>query len=669
MALPMPGAPGELSDTGSAPSSIPSASTSASSSLLDKVKRRISIRKNSSSSSNSTLGSLRDRLPQRLGGSSSSSRAEGLDDGDAGPVLADELRAYTIAPPDHRENTALHAIMDSLPSFGSLHPPTIGSVNPLRATGGVGCFGPEGYDSEDDASPPATPPEVRSNPASRRPSTAHPSLPRRSSDPESQPRRPSDPCAAGANPRPSTSSSQDALADLYGNVVMLGGYRGSVLRDAKTHKRIWLPLKVGFGIRKVDLGLGLDEEDEIKSEDKVIPGNMLTAIGGWIDLGRKLKDRLKQLSASQLHPSHGSFPFVSSSVPTTTDPLHPPLRFHSFGYDWRRSLQLSSALLLEKLQRLKEESALRGEGPDGKGLGATIIAHSMGGLVALHALASAPDPTIVRGILFAGTPFQGCINTLGPLRLGGGVAFNQKIGSPETVFSGMDFSHPDDCAASIAEAKARELARSASRRSQGHEPVPTVGAPGSMGEQSLPGQEEALRAGELLSQTLADVAERMGQAEGGDAAAQGEVEILKRQAMGITSVKKYLDSTLRRAKEFQEDLVRLYDPAKAHLYPPIAVLTSSRTPTVRGVLVTDREHIAAEGYDRLLWAAGDGIVLHESATRLPGDPEVEGRARTGKPETDRWMYHLQGTVESSHGHIGLLGDLDGVKKGLELLYG
>lgn len=89
------------------------------------------------------------------------------------------------------------------------------------------------------------------------------------------------------------------------------------------------------------------------------------------------RDRLKQLSASQLHPSHGSFPFVSSSVPTTTDPLHPPLRFHSFGYDWRRSLQLSSALLLEKLQRLKEESALRGEGPDGKGLGATIIAHSV----------------------------------------------------------------------------------------------------------------------------------------------------------------------------------------------------------------------------------------------------------------------------------------------------
>jgi len=58
----------------------------------------------------------------------------------------------------------------------------------------------------------------------------------------------------------------------------------------------------------------------------------------------------------------------------------------------------------------------------------------MGGLVALHALASAPDPTVVRGILFAGTPFQGCINTLGAFKLGGGVAFNQKVGNPATVF-------------------------------------------------------------------------------------------------------------------------------------------------------------------------------------------------------------------------------------------
>lgn len=149
------------------------------------------------------------------------------------------------------------------------------------------------------------------------------------------------------------------------------------------------------------------------------------------------RERLKQVSSSQLHPSsHLSFPFSSPPPsPSATDPSRPPLRFHSWGYDWRRSLELSSAELVQFLERLKHESAARGEGPDGTGLGATVIAHSMGGLVVLHALARAADPTIIRGIVFAGTPWQGCVNTLGPLRLGGGVAFNPKIGTPDICFS------------------------------------------------------------------------------------------------------------------------------------------------------------------------------------------------------------------------------------------
>lgn len=36
--------------------------------------------------------------------------------------------------------------------------------------------------------------------------------------------------------------------------------------------------------------------------------------------------------------------------------------------------------------------------------------------MALHALSQAKDPTIFKGIVFAGVPFQGCINVLSPLR-------------------------------------------------------------------------------------------------------------------------------------------------------------------------------------------------------------------------------------------------------------
>lgn len=258
-------------------------------------------------------------------------------------------------------------MLDSLPSFGLLHPPQISLLNPLRNASGPGsCFSPE-FDSDDDASPPATPPI--SAPQSRRPSLAAPPFPRRASDPSKGGG------SGSGNGRGAGAASSDPLERMYGNVIQMGGYRGSILRDAKTNKRLWIPLKVGFGLRKADLGLGLEDEDELNSEERIVAGHFLSQISGWIDLGRKLKDRFKQISATQ----HAA----------PRDPLRPPLRYHSFGYDWRRSLQMSSKLLLEMLIRLKEESALRGEGPDGQGLGATIIAHSV-------RLASHADSTCAR---------------------------------------------------------------------------------------------------------------------------------------------------------------------------------------------------------------------------------------------------------------------------------
>lgn len=65
----------------------------------------------------------------------------------------------------------------------------------------------------------------------------------------------------------------------------------------------------------------------------------------------------------------------------------------------------------------------------------TVVAHSMGGLVALHALARAKDPSVFARILFAGTPFDGCPNCLGPLRFGDVLGRNADICSPRAVFS------------------------------------------------------------------------------------------------------------------------------------------------------------------------------------------------------------------------------------------
>ena len=54
-----------------------------------------------------------------------------------------------------------------------------------------------------------------------------------------------------------------ALSQLEGDIVILGGYRGSILRSAQPpHRQLWAPVKVGLNIRKVDLEVGLDPEDD-----------------------------------------------------------------------------------------------------------------------------------------------------------------------------------------------------------------------------------------------------------------------------------------------------------------------------------------------------------------------------------------------------------------------
>ncbi|KAK4693562.1 hypothetical protein P7C71_g3859, partial [Lecanoromycetidae sp. Uapishka_2] len=57
-----------------------------------------------------------------------------------------------------------------------------------------------------------------------------------------------------------------ALENLTGDIVIMGGYRGSILRSAKPpHRQLWVPVKVGLNIRRVNLEVGLEPEDEEKN--------------------------------------------------------------------------------------------------------------------------------------------------------------------------------------------------------------------------------------------------------------------------------------------------------------------------------------------------------------------------------------------------------------------
>ena len=135
--------------------------------------------------------------------------------------------SISIAPPNHREKTALHALKDTfvLPNPSSFIPtlPTIPCMS------GLGHFSPISHDQDDYQDD------------------------------------------GDGYIGDQQEQSKDAFHRLTGsNVLMMGGYRGSILRDAQTGRRLWVPLRVGFNVRKADLAIGLTNEDELSSE-RTIP--------------------------------------------------------------------------------------------------------------------------------------------------------------------------------------------------------------------------------------------------------------------------------------------------------------------------------------------------------------------------------------------------------------
>lgn len=117
-------------------------------------------------------------------------------------------------------------------------------------------------------------------------------------------------------------------------------------------------------MRKVDLEVGLTAEDEEEMHKKIVASGMLSHIGP-IDMGRRLLKRLR------------SSPNVQEGR----------LRIHDYGYDWRLSPHLLSRRLLEFLENLP----CNRPGVPKSERGATVIAHSMGGLFTRHVINQRPS--------------------------------------------------------------------------------------------------------------------------------------------------------------------------------------------------------------------------------------------------------------------------------------
>ena len=456
-----------------------------------------------------------------------------------------------------------------------------------------------------------------------------------------------------------------ALEGLTGDVVVLGGYRGSILRSAKPpHRQLWVPVKIGLNLRKVNLEVGLTSEDEEKMEETIFSSGVLSHIGP-VDICRRLLRHLRKCPNAR--SNH--------------------LRVHDYGYDWRLSPHLLSRKFLEFVEKLRCNQ------PDtpAQNRGVTVIAHSLGGLITRHAVNLRPE--LFAGIVYAGVP-QRCVNILGPLRNGDSVLLSSRVLTAQVNFS-MRTSFallPEDGKCFINKQTGerydidffdvrtweeyrlspcinpplppllsdhRKSLIGALSESLPSLPVPSKRSSWSFGREASPDRVRDILSKNGVSETAetaAKAASEIAYPEEGPPALEPSMgqpynrgSIATACTISRNEAIAYLSRTLGQVRAFKEELAFKPEHEANNVYPPLTYMFAKSTPTVYGARVASREAIKyTDAYDDLAFAAGDGVVL-ASAAMLPRGYRC---VRNGKVETDR-------------GHVGLLGDIEGVGKALQ----
>lgn len=483
---------------------------------------------------------------------------------------------------------------------------------------------------------------------------------------------------------------KDALARASGDLVILGGYRGSILRSAEPpHHQVWIPVKVGLNLRKVDLEVGLTHEDEERMEEKIIPSGILSHIGP-IDISRRLMKKMYKCPGAQANQ----------------------LRIHDYGYDWRLSPHFLSQKLIKFLEGLEcnQPETI----PERRG--AIVIAHSLGGLITRHAVNQRPE--LFSGVIYAGSPMN-CINILGPLRNGDDVLISSRVLTAQVNFTlrtsyallpedgrcfvdketgeryDVDFfdaenwdkyhlspcinpaltplphhaNHRKSLVGSITESISSMTPSRSSKRSSwfsgssssenlSHSSTSNSSTSSSSSPRDIlkdklhdakDDLEDSARASRehmasSAKQEIQDSLEPSMKPNHGTVTSTGKPSIATTVTIPKDQAREYLARTLAEVKQFKGELAHDQSHQESNRYPPHAIIFGKSVPTVYGAKVASREAIKySDAYDDLTFAAGDGVVLASAAQLPPGYRCVRG-----------------GRVESDRGHIGLLGDLEAV---------
>lgn len=444
-------------------------------------------------------------------------------------------------------------------------------------------------------------------------------------------------------------------SELDGPIVVMGGYRGLILREKMTGRRAWVPLKAGFKLRNVNLLLGPTRDDELRATDLIYSDGVLKNIGPF-DICKRF---IKKLDNGR----------------TTVK---------EFGYDWRLSLDLLAAELIKTLESLKKKT----------GRTSIVVAHSMGGLVAHGALQLRPD--LFRGLLYVGVPSE-CLNILGPIRYGDLVMFSDLILTYETNFmmrslyaflplSGrvfanertgewydLDYFDPE----TWVEYNLNPLVSSTRRRHEEESKLPhtetdVLSPPSSleasglsllpplspMGSLTLISSRIKLPQISITRKTRRITNLQMQKRSKGGMVSPHVVEDdSDKLAISFSEAYAYLADTLKRTKEWLLGLE--YREELASKYPPLAVVYGDKVPSVRGSYVNSRQDIRDGSYYHFFYGRGDGVVHQKWLL-----PENKG-FKMHDPKTGEG--HIVGKFASSFGHVNLMGDIEAMADGLHAI--
>jgi hypothetical protein len=451
-----------------------------------------------------------------------------------------------------------------------------------------------------------------------------------------------------------------AIELLEGDLVVLGGYRGSVLRQKKKpSERIWPPsLKCMADLGTVNVAVGFDEDSEDKAAEEIEADGMIKNFGP-IDVSRRLFKRL----------------YSSSNVKSGK------LRIHNYSYDWRLSPHRLAEEFLTFIERLECNS---NKTPISQ-RGATIIAHSLGGLLTRYAVNKKPH--LFSAVLYAGTP-QKAINVLGPLKFNDTVMRSTRILTAQTNFSvrtsfallpidgkcfvdastkedlPVDFFNPEDWVKyrlspciEPSLPPANPPAPTKSFLETITSTIPIIGRRASAAPKNGDGSSNSSGSPSRTDSPSPRIDEGPSAIEKTSAMVpqldtrdRSSSNAFKPNYLPITISRdkalEYLTRTLAEVKAFKLALEHRPEFTVANSYPPFSVLYGKSEPTVLACKVQGYDSIGCMDVysdENLLFGSGDGVVLSKAAMLPMGYKAAKG-----------------GVVVTNRGHVTLLADLEAV---------